>query len=186
MLYRSNGVKNNMNQEIKKEIIASIQQFHLPLYHEIPDTGLYLDQTAQYVTQYLAPLEDGVLTGSMIRNYVKKKLISNPVKKQYNRDQIAYLFFIAAAKSVLSMDEIGLMVRMQKESYTPQVAYDYFCNEFENILQYIFSIKESVASIGYDDTAEKQMLRNLIISVSHKIYLNKYLSRLYRNEDTIS
>ena len=175
-----------MNQELHEEILESIRHFHLPRYEELPDSGLYLEQTAQYITQYLIPLEDGALTGSMISNYVKKNLISHPVKKQYDRDQIAYLTFIAVAKSVLSMNEIAVMVRIQQESYTPQVAYDYFCSEFENILQYIFGLKETVDTIGYDDTPQKQMLRNLIISVSHKIYLNKHLSRLYQNEDTIS
>ena len=175
-----------MNEKIKAEILPTIQQFHLPQYSELPDSGLYLDQTAQYITQYLAPLEDGVMTVSMISNYVKKGLISHPVRKLYYRDQIAYLFFIAAAKSVLSMEEISIMVQIQKNSYTPQVAYDYYRCEFENILQFIFGVKDSIDTIGYDDTPEKQMLRNLIISVSHKIYLKKYLSRLYPNEETIS
>ena len=48
----------------------------------------------------------------MISNYVKKKLVSNPVKKQYSREQIAYLLFIAVAKSALSMDEIKLVLEM--------------------------------------------------------------------------
>ena len=33
---------------------AYIEQFRLPRYREIPDVGLYLDQTVKYVNRYLA------------------------------------------------------------------------------------------------------------------------------------
>ncbi len=170
-----------MDQNIKNEIVASIQEFRLPEYSEIPDTGLYLEQTAQYISKYMEPLEDITLTGSMISNYVKKRLVANPVRKQYSREQIAYLFFIAAAKSVLSMEDISLLIDLQKKTYPSQIAYDYFRCEFINVILYIFGVKDSIDNIGMEDSDEKYMLRNLIISVAHKIYLNKYLSRLREN-----
>lgn len=64
----------------------------LSRYQEIPTVGLYLEQTTKYISQYLDPLEENCITSSMIANYVKKGLIANPVKKQYGREQIAYLF----------------------------------------------------------------------------------------------
>lgn len=167
-----------MDQKLKSEIVVSIQDFKLPKYHEIPDSGLYLEQVARYISDYLAPLEHITLTGSMISNYVKKKLIANPIRKQYNREQIAYLFFIAVAKPVLSMDEIALLISLQKKAYSSETAYNYFCSEFENILFFVFGIKGSVDEVGVDATDEKQLLRNLIISVIHKLFLNKHLSRL--------
>ena len=89
---------------VKKEVKASrVQQFRLPRYQELPDVGLYLEQTTKYLNSFLAPLGCLEITSSMISNYVKKGLIANPVKKQYGREQIAYLFFIAVAKSVLSL-----------------------------------------------------------------------------------
>ena len=59
----------------------AIRQFTLPSYNEIPNVGLYLEQTAKYISEYLTCLGDFALTGSMISNYVKKGLIKNPVKK---------------------------------------------------------------------------------------------------------
>ena len=167
-----------MNQKIKEEIATSVQEFNLPRYREIPEVGLYLEQVAEYISEYLTPLGDIALTGSMISNYVKKGLVSNPIKKQYNRDQIAYLFFIAVAKMALSMEDIRLMVEIQKKTYEPQVAYDYFCSEFENVIQYVFGIKESLDVIVVDDTEEKGMLRNTIITVAHKLYLDKFFDRI--------
>ena len=78
-----------MKATTKEYIAASVRNFRLPRYEEIPNVGLYLEQTAKYINEYLAPMQDGALTPSMISNYVKKHLISNPIKKQYSRDQIA-------------------------------------------------------------------------------------------------
>ena len=84
-----------MRPEIKQQLADSVRTFRLPRYTEIPNVGLYLEQATKYVCEYLAPLGEFSLTPSMISNYVKKGLIDNPVKKQYNREQIAYLIFIA-------------------------------------------------------------------------------------------
>ena len=173
-----------MNEMTKEMITAPIRDFHFPKYDEIPNVGLYLEQITKYINEYLAPFEDLTITASMISNYVKKGLIANPVKKQYYREQIAYLFFIAAAKSVLSLDNIALFLEMQKSTYSAQKAYDYFCLEFENVLPYVFGLKESLDTIGVDNTDEKIMLRNTIITVAHKIYLEKcfHATRLEKEE----
>ena len=76
---------------------SSIQGFHMPRYQDIPNMGLYLEQTTKYLNHFLAPLGCMEVTSSMVSNYVKKGLIPSPVKKQYGADQIAYLFFIAVA-----------------------------------------------------------------------------------------
>lgn len=154
-------------------IKVSIEGFRLPRYHEIPDVGLYLEQTTKYIEEYLRPFHDLSITGSMISNYVKKGLIANPIKKQYYRDQIAYLIFTAFAKSVLSLDNVGLLFEMQKKVYTPEKAYDYFCDEFENTLLFVFNVKDTLDNVGNDRTDEKLMLRNTIITICHKLYLDQ-------------
>ena len=50
--------------------------------------GLYLDQTVQYVNLHFRAFPGVELTGSMVSNYVKKGLISHPVRKKYTRDQL--------------------------------------------------------------------------------------------------
>jgi len=171
-----------LDQKIRMEIASAVQQLHLPHYQEIPNVGLFLDQTAKYICEYLRPLQENALTGSMISNYVKKGLIANPVKKQYDREQIAYLFFIAVAKSVLSLEEISWVIQIQKMTYTPERAYEYFCRELENVLFYVFGVKEQLDRVGTDDTDEKTILRNTIIAVAHKTYLNKCLAAIQDHE----
>ena len=161
---------DNMIRDVMRD---SLQGFSLPKYDDIPDVGLYLEQTAKYVSQCLSPLEGVSITTSMISNYVKRGLIDSPKKKQYDRDRIAYIIYIAAVKNVLTIDEIQKTVGIQKNSYPAKVAYDYFASEFENVLQYVFGIKESLDNVGVENTDEKIMLRNTIITAAHKIYLDK-------------
>ena len=163
-----------MTQEKKELLAAAVRRFRLPRYQEIPTVGLYLEQTTKYISQYLDPLEENCLTNSMIANYVKRKLIANPVKKQYGREQIAYLFFIAVAKNVLSLNSLERFIRVQERTYSLDQAYDYFCDELENILAFVFGLKSSPDDVGVTRTDEKMMLRSTIIAFSHKIYLEKF------------
>ena len=151
---------------------ACIHDFRMPRYHEIPNVGLYLDQTVKYINGFLAPLGCMEVTTSMVSNYVKKGYITNPVRKQYNADQIAYLFTIAVMKNVISMDNIARLFALQRKAYNTQTAYDYFCEELENVLHYTFGLKEEIDEVGTTSTDAKDMLRSVIIAVSHVIYLN--------------
>ena len=171
-----------MKQNSKEEIKNLIKDFSLPRYGDIPNVGLYLEQVVKYISEYLEPLGSFSLTASMVSNYVKKDLIGNPVKKQYDREQIARLFFVAVAKNVLSMEDIRLLFEMQHETYEPRRAYDYFCSEFENVLQFVFGLKENLNTVGTDSNDTKTMLRNTIIAVAYKVYLDKYLAALHSEE----
>ena len=164
---------------------ACIEEFRLPRYREIPDVGLYLDQTVKYVNRYLAPLGCMEITSSMVSNYVKKGYISNPVRKQYDAEQIAYLFFISIAKSVLSMDNISRLFDMQKKEYSPEMAYDFFCMELENMLQYTFGLKSQLDVVGTQPNTEaKTMLRSTIIAVTHIIYLSSRFETMTSDAET--
>ena len=167
-----------MNPISHEKIASTIADFRLPAYIEIPDVGLYLEQTSKYISDFIAPLQMPPMTGSMISNYVKKGLISNPIRKLYNRDQIAHLMFIMMAKSVVSLDNLNLFIRLQERTYPTERAYNYLCEEFENVLQYIFGLKDTMDNVGNDSTDEKIMLRNTIITIAHKIYLDKYFEAL--------
>ena len=188
-----------------------IEEFRLPRYNEIPNVGLYLDQVTKYIDDYLKQIGDAtdetdetseagtgvgagakadkkakdytpILTSSMISNYVKKKIIDNPIKKQYYRDQIAYLFFIALAKSVLSLEDIRLMIHLQKMTYSGEKAYNYFVNELENTLKMVFRGETHYRELGEDKSKEKIMLRNTVVAISHKVYLEAVFAEARKEE----
>lgn len=173
-----------MKQENSQTFAASIQDFRLPRYQEIPNVGLYLEQATKYICSYLVPLEEFALTSSMISNYVKKGIISNPIKKQYSRDQIAYLFFIAVGKSVLSLDALANFIRLQQRTYPMQKAYDYFCEELENVLQFTFEIKDFIELRGEESSYEKRLLYTCIVAAVQKVYLEKCLEAIAGSAET--
>ena len=171
-----------MDRTIKDALQRDILSFDLPPYREIPNVGLFLEQTVKYISEYLAPLDDSVnLTGSMISNYVKKGIIKNPVKKQYAREQIAYLFYIAIAKSVLSLEDIQTMLQLQTATYDIEEAYEYFRSELKNILRLIFEMQDALEPYTQKNSDEKALLRNTIITAAHKIYLDKYFRYIRTN-----
>ena len=164
-----------MDMEMKRRMAGSIRGFRLPRYAEIPTVGLYLEQTIKYINTFLAPLGCLELTGSMVSNYVKKGLIPAPVKKQYYPEQISYLFFVALAKNLTSMENIDLLISVQRETYTLPAAYDYMCGELENMLFYFFGLKDTPEEVGETESDEKNLLRGLIMSAANVIYLNNYI-----------
>ena len=161
-----------MEKDMKSLFAEKIADFRLPRYRELPDMGLYLEQVTKYINGFIIPLGYAEITTSMVSNYVKKGVIASPVKKQYYAEQIAYLFFISIAKSILSMENIAQLFAMQKKVYTAEVAYNYFCAEFESMLRYVAGLKESPNKIGISATDEKTMLRSVIFAASHIIFVN--------------
>lgn len=161
-----------MNEEYRRQLAEYVAEFHLPRYRELPDIGLHLEQVTRYASRYVP----SQLTGSMVSNYVKQKLIPGPVKKSYYQESIAYLIFLSYIKAVMPLEDIRLMMEVQKSSYVLQVAYDYFCDELENLLQYVCGLRETPAVVGSTRSQEKELLRTALLSITYKIYLDQYLS----------
>ena len=65
---------------------------------------------------------------------------------------------------------------MQKKVYTPDVAFNYFCTEFENMLKFVAGQKESLNNIETvnveEKTQTKMMLRSMLIAAAHSIFLH--------------
>ena len=171
-----------MKPEMKARIGADIASFRLPRYSEIPSVGLYLEQACKYMGEFLTPLGDYALTPSMVSNYVKRHLIDSPVKKQYSRDQLAYLLLIAVAKNVLSLDALADFIRLQQRTYDLPRAYDYFCQQFEGMLKFCFELTDTIEDMGSDSTDEKRLLSTCVASVVQKVYLEKCLAEIAKEE----
>lgn len=160
---------------------ADIEKFHLPRYQDIPNVGLYLEQVTRYINGFLAPLGCVEITASMVSNYVKKGYVPNPVKKQYYAEQIAYLFFLAVAKNVLSIENIGQLFAMQRRICTLERAYDNFCQELEEILRYTFGMSSQVDQLDAAAGNEQQMLRSTIVAAAQVIYLSYRFEEMKEN-----
>ena len=166
------------NGPMEKMIQQAIAAFEMPQYNQLPNMGLYLEQTVKYINSVVAPLGCVEVTGSMIRNYVKMGLIANPEKKMYYATHIAHLFPIVLLKQVVPLEQVSFLFCKQKQVYSDEVAYNYFCKELKNILDYRFGIKDRSEELGQTHSLEKEMLRSAITAVSHVIFLNACIHHL--------
>lgn len=85
-----------------------LRNFRLPEWREIPNIGLYMEQVTELLKEYLDYLppelkEEQFITAATINNYVRKKVMPEPVKKKYYRVHIAYLIIICTMKQALSI-----------------------------------------------------------------------------------
>ncbi len=157
----------------KTELTDTLKEFSLPAYSEIPDVGLYLEQVARYINGYLSAFPDMEVTTSMISNYAKQKLFDRVNKKTYTREQIAVLIFIVMTKTVLSIDRIRMILQEIRSSETdiPQY-YDTFRMMLKDVLE---SFSDSSATLQKRmSTDTDKMLENVVITIGHKMYLEKY------------
>ena len=158
-----------------------IDKFHLPRFSEIPDVGLYLEQTVKLLNSYLAPLGEAELTASMVSNYVKQKLLPRPEKKLYYNSHIAQLVFIGVAKNVAALEDIRLLLELQAEKYDLAAAYEYFSQAFEAALHQAFGLsgkKALPAEASDTDSEDRVLLHRLIRAAVDKIYLDHGLRSL--------
>ena len=179
-----------MNAFIESSRAQDIRSYHLPRYHELPQIDIYLDQLLTILQKTLEPLftqeEQKFITASMINNYTKHGVISRPTKKKYCREQIAHLIFIVINKQVASLNAIQGLLQIQARSYPSDVAYDYFCTEFENALHALFSDQERFPDSATTQTEETVLMRACVSAAVHKIYLNLYLEYAMNAANTAS
>ena len=176
-------VYNGCMEKGVNNIIEAIDGFRLPRYAQIPDVGLYLEQVVRYVNTHLAPLGEPELTSSMVSNYVKQGLISSPIKKSYTAEHLARLLFIAVVKPVVPLEGLRMMFSIQEDNYTLPTAYDYFCDEFENMLSAAFGIAPAREGLGETQSDAKDLLRNTIVAIVNKVYLDRYLEEYQKQRE---
>lgn len=107
----------------------------IPYWHELPDLDLYLDQVLLYVNQTTNSselLEQKSLTASMINNYVKHKQIEKPIKKKYQKQQVARLIALTILKNVFSIQEISQTLHLLLQSSNSETLYNHFVDCMRN------------------------------------------------------
>lgn len=126
----------------EKNIITDYKSFfeeqngrcHLPLWNELPDIEVYMDQVITLINKYIggfAPDGDALLTPSMINNYVKNGILPCPVKKRYSRTHLSRLIIICILKPVLSITAIGTLISFLLETRTEEEVLNFFCEHYK-------------------------------------------------------
>ena len=163
-----------------ERLVQEILDYRCPRYEELPIIPLYSDQVIDALNHYTAPFffagDEQALTPAMINNYVKQRVIAPPVKKRYDRDQLARLYCICLLKRVFTISEIKGLLEVQTRSYPFPVAYNYFCVELEKALQATFSTRDfSAPSSANRVTPESELVRSSVLCFANKMFSMKYL-----------
>ena len=130
-----------------------LRNFRLPMWEEIPDLGLYMDQVVVLLTQYLDYLppeikEEKYITASTINNYVRVKAMPEPVKKKYYRTHIAYLIMICTLKQTLSIATLAKIVPIGLEEEQVREIYNAYALRHRSTAEYfIDQVKLAAAPI---------------------------------------
>lgn len=155
------------------------REIKLPRYNEIPNVGLYLKQVVKLINDVIEPFMEADVTEAMLSNYVKKHIISSPVKKQYDREQTAKLIFIVFAKNAASLDNIALLLKRQEQAYSAQEAYDFFAESMENALN---RGETETKQVSEGEQTELTILRTIIHTVASKCFLESCFAALRESE----
>ena len=77
---------------------------NLPLWSELPDFGLYMDQVMTCVERVFAGFPMEALTPGMVNSYVKSGLVDRPAGKKYSRAALSQLLMVCLLKQTSSLD----------------------------------------------------------------------------------
>ena len=153
----------------EKDLIAAklrrwekyLLNYRLPAWEEIHDIGLYMDQIVTLLRQYLDYLppelkEEQVITPAAINNYVRKKIMPEPVKKKYYRTHIAYLIMICTLKQCMSISTLQTMIPMGLSEEELERTYTAFVGRHRaSALFFIEQVREVAAGIlDHDEQTE--------------------------------
>ncbi|MBQ7450391.1 DUF1836 domain-containing protein [bacterium] len=165
---------------IHSEIAKKLANFKLPRYDEIVSYPVAMRQLIAILENYLNIFKDPFeeekpLTPFMINSYVRKKVIEPPEGKDYNKKHIMFLIVIGILKQVLSISDIGKILKMAINQYPPETAYNYFCNEVEGVLNATFATRSSFKNSPKVITPLNESVHSAVIAFANKIYVKQYL-----------
>ncbi|MCR5108139.1 MAG: DUF1836 domain-containing protein [Lachnospiraceae bacterium] len=167
-----------------------IRNFSLPDWDDIPDIGLYMEQVITYLTQklnYLPPnmnKDESLITPATINNYVRTRIMPEPVKKRYYRIHLAYLLMICTLKQSLSIALLQTLLPSGEseeevtKKYTAfverhHIAVEYFGDQIEQMAGPL--IDQGLESKISAHSTEDLIFSSVIIAGFSKIFAQKLL-----------
>ena len=158
--------------------LSAVKEFQLPRYAELPNFGLYLEQALKVINEALSPVISEPITKPMMNNYVKNGVVPAAQQKRYYRDSLCYALVMGALKPVFTVEQVGEFFCIQRETYPIQVAYDFFCTEYENALHAAFNFTgEALPSVETMRTDQTVLVRAMVLAAANTVFVTKTLAR---------
>lgn len=180
-------------EEAYAELAEQMKALHISRVAEMPRIELYLDQVLSIVAlelSFMYDLDEKIVTGAMVNNYVKQHIVLPPVKKRYTRRHLASLLFVCAFKKVLSIAQIAqIFVMGAAEGVNIESAYDGMIDMFERVLAGLFPEDSSMRPMRYDgelcivnsdgDPVSEELerlLENAVFLLAYKVHADQMLA----------
>ena len=126
-----------------------LDQYQPQPWERMPEIYLYMDQVLNYMEKQLGVFDrngEGVLTASMVNNYVKAGVLPRPEKKKYSRDHLAMLTMICMLKSSLSIPDISSLMNFLRGESGEQEMYSRFSKAQQSAIDEVCaSLREGVS-----------------------------------------
>lgn len=172
------------HQKKENEKLAA---YHCPRYEELPKIDVYMDQLIgileEYLTHFEIPGEEKTITATMVNNYVKQKVIAPPKNKKYSKSHIVYLVVIGVLKNVLSISDIGNLIKMQTRQYSLSRAYNFFAEELESVLNVTFGARDfAEANSKKERTNLSKLVRSALLSFANNVYVKKNIYYMLQDQ----
>ena len=175
-------IEREILQNIFKETDKALTGYTLPLWQELPDIELYMDQVVSLIERYLEPLNEAfgaekVVTPSMINNYVKLGIIPAPVKKRYSKNHLAYLLIICTLKQTLDMATIRNIIPAEISENETERIYNSFVENQSKAFLYVMEKVKSVADPIFElESGKPERMNDLIMQVAASANIFKILT----------
>jgi len=138
-----------------------LQEYRLPDWEDIPDFGLYMEQVIALLKDYLDYLppelkEEQFITAATINNYVRKKIMPEPVKKKYYRIHIAYLIIICSLKQGLNITTLHTMLPSDLSEEAMRERYTLYVKRHQLAARFFTEQVRTAAGgiLGHDENSE--------------------------------
>ena len=154
-----------------KEILNSRK---IPLWNELPELDLYMDQIIVLMEKYLGTTpQDKLITPSMINNYVKLGIIPPPQKKKYSKTHIAYLIIICSLKQVMPIPDIKILIYDKLENSSIEELLNQYSKLYADSANTICELSESY---------KKESNLNPAMYLAASASICRYSSEFFLNE----
>ena len=137
-----------MDKKLFLASVAAVSEIHIPRWNELPEFELYMDQVIGLAEKNLGALYiegKGLLTPSMINNYVKSGVLPPPKNKRYNRTHLAILMIVCAMKPVMEISAVSDIIGRSIAASNIENVLDEFARMYESELS--SSIKKAKIAI---------------------------------------
>lgn len=144
------GGNMTLDEDGARALARRMREAHIMRIDEMPRIELYLDQVLALVSQslsFMALPGEELITGSMVNNYVKQRVVPAPRRRRYTRRHVATLTFVCAFKRVFSINEIkALYEACIDEGVNVASAYDELAGALEQAVAQRFEGEGALAT----------------------------------------